>query len=56
MSDEAFHTGGGIVMGADAAARAASSAGDLIDLDVIGVSDASDGLAESVACLGEASP
>lgn len=49
---DAFDTGGGLVIGVGPAARAASTAGDLVSLDAIGVSTSSDGYADSGACVG----
>jgi hypothetical protein len=52
VGDEAFNTGGVSSSASTPAARAASIAGVDVDMEVIGVDDSSDGLAESVACLG----
>jgi hypothetical protein len=51
VSDEAFETGGGIIIGVDRAARVASSAGDPADRDTIGFRPSSDGVQESRDCL-----
>jgi hypothetical protein len=52
VSDEAFRTGGGIIIGVSPSARAVSDAGDLVSLDAIDVNESSDGYEESVACFG----
>jgi hypothetical protein len=51
VSDRAFRTGGGTIIGVSPSARAVSEAGDLVSLDAIGVDESSDGYQESVACF-----
>ena len=53
VGDDAFTTGGGLIIGVSPSARAASTAGDLVSLDAIGVAESSEGYEESVACFGK---
>ena len=47
-----FRTGGGAAVGVSPSARAVSDFGVEVSLDVIGVTESSDGYQESVACFG----